>query len=62
MFIRHKPASFPEEQSKMQYTFEHLSGIALCQILPHVREDGELGLEDLPPSIQLLEATFGDPD
>jgi len=30
--------------------------------LPHVREDGEIGLEDLPAFIQLLEAAFGDPD
>jgi len=30
--------------------------------LPHVREDGTIGLEDLPALIQLLEAAFGDPD
>jgi len=30
--------------------------------LPHVREDGTIGLEDLPAFIQLLEAAFGDPD
>jgi len=30
--------------------------------LPHVREDGTIGLEDLPAFIQLLEATFGDLD
>ena len=34
----------------------------LRQILPHVLEDGEIGLEDLPACIQLLEAAFGDPD
>jgi len=62
MVIRHKPASFPDEQSKMQYTFNHLRGIALGQILPHVREDGETGLQDLPAFIQLLEAAFGDPN
>jgi len=62
MVIRHKPASFPDEQSKMRYAFNRLRGIALGQILPHVREDGTIGLEDLPAFIQLLEAAFGDPD
>src|SRR5882757_755298 len=62
MVIRHKPASFPNEQSKMRYAFNRLRGVALGQILPHVREDGTIGLEDLPAFIQLLEAAFGDPD
>jgi hypothetical protein len=62
MVIRHKPASFPDEQSKMRYAFNRLRGVALGQILPHVREDGTIGLEDLPAFIQLLEAAFGDPD
>jgi hypothetical protein len=30
--------------------------------LPHIREDGTIGLDDLPAFIQLLEAAFGDPD
>jgi len=34
----------------------------LGQILPHVREDGMIGLEDLPAFTQLLEAAFGYPD
>jgi len=62
MVICHKPASFPEEQSKMRYVFNRLRGVALDQILPHVWEDGTIGLEDLPAFIQLLEAAFGDPD
>jgi hypothetical protein len=62
MVIRQKPASFPDEQSKMRYAFNRLRGIALGQILPHVREDGMIGLEDLPAVIQFLEAAFGDPD
>jgi len=62
MDIRHKPASFPDEQSKMRYEFNRLRGVALGQILPHVREDGTIGLNDLPALIQLLEAAFGDPD
>jgi len=62
MVIRHKPASFPDEQSKMRYAFNRLRGVALGQILPHVRENGTIGLEDLPALIQLLEAAFGDPD
>jgi len=62
MVIRHKPASFPDEQSKMRYAFNLLRGIASGQILPHVREDGTIELEDIPACIQLLEATFGDPD
>jgi len=62
MVIRHKPASLPDEQSNMQYAFNRLRGIALGQILPHVRENGQIGLEDVPAIIQLLEAAFGDPD
>jgi hypothetical protein len=46
----------------MRNSFNHLRGIALGQILPHVRENGTIGLEDLPAFIQLLEAAFGDPD
>ena len=30
--------------------------------MPHIRKDGEIGLEDLPALIQLLEAAFGDPN
>jgi len=62
MVIRHKPGSFPDEQSKMRYAFNRLRGVALGQILPHIQEDGTIGLEDLPAFIQLLEAAFGDPD
>jgi hypothetical protein len=62
MVIRHKPASLPDEQSKMRYTFNCLRGLASGQILPHVREDGTIGLGDLPAFIQLLKAAFGDPD
>jgi hypothetical protein len=61
MVIRHTPASFPDEQSKMRYTFNCLRGIALGQILPHVQEDGMIGLEVLPALIQLLEAALGIP-
>jgi len=46
----------------MRYGFNCLGGIARCQIFPHFREDGTIGLEDLPAFIQLLEAAFGDPD
>jgi len=60
--IRHRPGSFPDEQSKIRDAFKQLSGIALKEILPHVRENGEVGLEALPACIQLLEAAFGDPD
>jgi len=62
MVIRHTPSRFPDEQAKMRYAFNRLSRIALKQILPHVRDNGEIGLEDLPAFIQLLEAAFGDPD
>jgi len=51
MVIRYKPASFPDEQSKMRYAFNCLRGVAFGQILPHVREDGTIGLEDLPACI-----------
>jgi hypothetical protein len=46
----------------VQYTFNSLSGVALAQILPHVQEDGTLGLDNLPALIQLLEAAFVDHD
>jgi len=62
MIIRHKPNSFPDEQSKITYAFNRVSGLALHQILPQVREDGEIDLGDLTAFIQLLEAAFGDPD
>ena len=62
MVIRHKPASFPDKQSKMRYAFNRLRGVGLGQILPHVRENGIIGLEDIPALIQLLEAAFGDPN
>jgi len=61
MIIRHQPASFPDEQSNMWYTFNRLWGIALGQILRHVREDRTVGLEDLPAFIQCLEAGLGTP-
>jgi hypothetical protein len=60
--IRHKPTCFPEEQSKMRNSFNRLRGIAFGQSLPHVRENGTIGLEDLPAFIQLLEAAVRDPD
>jgi len=62
MAIRQKPASFPNEQSKMRYAFNRLMGAALGQILLHIQEDETIGLEDLLAFIQLLEAAFGDPD
>jgi hypothetical protein len=39
MIIRDKPNRFPNDQSKMRYAFNRLSGLALKQILPHVRDD-----------------------
>lgn len=39
-----------------------LSRVALGQNLPHVQDNGEIGLEDLPAVIQLLEASFGEHD
>ena len=62
MLIHNKPTSLPDEQSKMWYTFTQLRGISLGQILPHIWDDGTIGLEDRPACIQLLEATNGDPD
>jgi hypothetical protein len=62
MVVQYKPASYPDEQAMMQYASNPLRGVALGQTLPHVQEDGTIGLEDLPAFIQLLEAAFGDPD
>jgi hypothetical protein len=46
----------------MRYTFNHLSRLALRQIVPHIRENGEIDLGDLSGFTQPLEAAFGDPD
>ena len=46
----------------MRYLFNHLRGVPLGQIVPHIREDGTIGLDDLPALIQLVAAAFGDPD
>jgi hypothetical protein len=62
MVIRHKPGSLPEEQLKMPYAFSRLCGVALHQILVHVRDNGDIGLEGLTAFIQFLDAAFGDPD
>jgi hypothetical protein len=62
MVTRHKPSSFHDEQSKMRYTFNRLTGLALRQILPHIPDNGDIGLDNLSALIQLLEAAFGDPD
>jgi len=62
MDIRHKPASFRDNLLWMWYAFNHLRGDVLGQILPHVREDGTIRLEDLPAYIQLLAAASGDYD
>jgi len=61
MIIQQKPTSSPDEQSKMQFAVNSVRGVALGQILPHIREAREIGLEGLPAFIQLLEAAFGDP-
>jgi len=62
MVIRHTPSRFPDKQAKMRYAFNRLSGLVLKQILPDVRDNGEIRMEDLTAFIQLLEAAFGDPD
>jgi len=62
MVILHKPASSHNEPSKMRYWFNCLRGVALAQILPPIREDGTIGLADLPGYVQLLDGAFGDPD
>jgi hypothetical protein len=62
MVIRHKPASVPDEPPKMLYAFNRWRGITFGQILPHIQEDGTIGLEDLPAFIQPLETAFGDPN
>jgi len=62
MVIRHTHSRFPDKQSKMQYAFNRLRGIASGQMLPHVREDGAIGVADRPAFIRLLEAAFGGPD
>jgi hypothetical protein len=62
MVIQHKPTSFPKERSRMRYAFNLLSRVAIGQIMPHIRENGMIGLDDLPAFIQLLESTFENPN
>ena len=62
MVIRHKPARCPNQQSKNRFSLDRLREISLDHISPHVWEDREIGLEDLPAFIQLMEAAFMDPD
>jgi hypothetical protein len=62
MVIRHKPATSPDKQWKIRYTFNCQRGVCIAQILPHIREAGTTGLEDLPAFMELLEAAFGVPE
>jgi len=62
MVIRYKPGSFLDKHSKMRYAFKRLRVMTLGQIVPHVREDKTIGLEDLPAFMPLFEAAFGAPD
>jgi len=62
MVIQLKPTRCPDEQPKMRSPFSLLRGVALGQIVPHLQEDGEIGLEDQPAFIRHLEAAFGDPN
>jgi len=45
----------------MQHPFNSLRGIALGQILPHIRIDGMIALGDLLAFVQLLKLAFGNP-
>jgi hypothetical protein len=47
MIVQQKPNSFPDEQSKIGYALNRQSGLALPQILPHMRENGEIDLGEL---------------
>jgi hypothetical protein len=51
MVIRQKPASGPDKQSQTRYALKRQRGVALGQILPYIREDGTIGLEELPAFI-----------
>ena len=51
MVIQHKPASIPNEQLMMRYAFNRSRREALDQMLPQIREDGDIRLEDLPALI-----------
>ena len=57
-----KPASIPDNQLKMRYVFNRLMGVPMCHILPRVRKDGTIWLEELPAFAQLLDTAFGDPE
>jgi len=62
MGIRHKAASSPDQQPRMRYAFNRLTGVALGQIAPHVWGDGVFGQGQVSALIPLLESAFEDPD
>lgn len=62
MVIQHKPGNFSKQQLKIRYALNCLGDLALGYIVPHIWEDGTIGLGDLPAFIQHLEVAFGDPD
>lgn len=45
----------------MRLGFNGLKRVAIGQILPHIRENREIRLEDIPAIMDLLEADFVDP-
>ena len=55
------PSRFPTPALRMGYTFNRLEGRAQAQILPFV-QNGAFQRGDSDDIIQILEATFGDPD
>jgi len=57
----HKPTSFPDEKSKRRYASNRLREVALGQMLPHIRQNRDIGLQCRLAYIELLQAAFGDP-
>jgi hypothetical protein len=56
-----RPGEFPNEQSKLQYTFSRLEGAALEQLI-HLVKDDCVNLENFEAFVTLLEEAYGDPD
>ena len=59
--LRTRCATMPDNQAKLRYAFNALSGPAAAQVLPYVRDD-RVDLTDLAALIKILENAFGNPN
>jgi hypothetical protein len=56
-----RPGEFPNEQSKLRYTFSRLEGATLEQLI-HLVKDDDVNLRNFEAFVTSLEEAYGDPD